>query len=267
MITTPPPTPNAKILGAHLNENKPSLWDFEEVFSLSFTQFRRRLSRVLRITFYWVLFGMLQHFYDQLVIRNYISDYLQVNFRLFLFIDALTCLIAGLIGGPIIVFFLEKVWREQPLYVALVCLTVCYSIVMPFSVAMGGLVHYHLLYAKPIWAPEVWEAVRSIFQTFEFIKDYLSWWGISILTILILQINDKYGPGMLMDLAMGRYFKPRSEERIFMFLDLRSSTQIAEQLGEKAYFRFIQQLFKDATDPVLRTQGEIYQYIGDEIIV
>ncbi len=267
MTMTPHRSPYAKVYGNHPKENKPSNWDFEEVFPTSFLQFRRQCIRVLKITGYWVLCALLQDIYDQFVILNYAAENIQINFTLFLLTDALTCLIAGLIGGPLIVFFLEKIWRQQPMYLALPILTICYSVVMSFSVAVGGLVHYCLLFKLPIFAPEVLAATMDTFQGMEFLKNYATWWVISIVTILILQINDKYGPGMVADLATGRYFKPKREERIFMFLDLRSSTQIAEKLGELAYFRFIQQLFKDATDPVLRTKGEIYQYIGDEIII
>ena len=95
----------------------------------------------------------------------------------------------------------------------------------------------------------------------------MTWWLISIATIVILQVNDKYGPGVLTDLILGNYHKPKSEERIFMFLDLRSSTSTAEQLGDEVYFNYIQDFFIDTTDAILETKGEIYQYVGDEIIV
>ncbi len=52
-----------------------------------------------------------------------------------------------------------------------------------------------------------------------------------------------------------------------MFLDLKGSTTIAEKLGEQKYFSFIQKVFKDVTPVLLETKGEIYQYVGDEIII
>lgn len=264
---TMPSPPNIEVYRDSPNENKQPGWGIGEIFPTSVLQFKRQWVRVMKIIFYWLICCFLQDIYDQFVIINYSYPGLKVNFTLFLFTDALTCLVAGLIGAPLIVFFLEKMWRQQPIYVALPILTFHYTIVMSFSVAMGGLVHYHLLYHLPLFAPEVVVAMVKSFWGMEFAKNYLTWWVISVVTILLLQINDKYGPGILTDLATGRYFKPKQEKRIFMFLDLRSSTQIAEKLGEKVYFRFIQQLFKDATDPVLMTRGEIYQYIGDEIII
>lgn len=52
-----------------------------------------------------------------------------------------------------------------------------------------------------------------------------------------------------------------------MFLDLRSSTTIAEELGEERYFDFIKKVFSDVTPSIIYNKGEIYQYVGDEIVV
>ena len=52
-----------------------------------------------------------------------------------------------------------------------------------------------------------------------------------------------------------------------MFLDIRSATTIAEQLEELQYFSFLKDFFQDITPAILRTNGDIYQYVGDEVIV
>lgn len=57
------------------------------------------------------------------------------------------------------------------------------------------------------------------------------------------------------------------EERIFMFLDITSSTSIAEQLGHVRYFELLNDFFKDIDEPIERHKGEIYQYVGDEVVV
>ena len=52
-----------------------------------------------------------------------------------------------------------------------------------------------------------------------------------------------------------------------MFLDLKGSTTIAEKLGNEKYHHFLKDLFSDITDPILANAGEIYQYVGDEIVI
>jgi adenylate cyclase len=52
-----------------------------------------------------------------------------------------------------------------------------------------------------------------------------------------------------------------------MFLDLNSSTTIAEKLGDETYHAFLKDFFADITNPILDNKGEIYQYVGDEVVV
>ena len=52
-----------------------------------------------------------------------------------------------------------------------------------------------------------------------------------------------------------------------MFLDMKSSTTIAEQLGHVEYFRLLNKYYADISDAIIQTAGEVYQYAGDEIIV
>jgi adenylate cyclase len=69
------------------------------------------------------------------------------------------------------------------------------------------------------------------------------------------------------NLLVGRYRKPVDEVRAFMFLDLKSSTTIAEQLGHRLYSRLIQDCFRDLTGTLLETHAEVYQYVGDEAVL
>jgi adenylate cyclase len=61
--------------------------------------------------------------------------------------------------------------------------------------------------------------------------------------------------------------RPHEEERIFMFLDLKSSTTIAEELGHIKYHNLLNDFFYDVSTPIIRHKGEVYQYVGDEITV
>jgi adenylate cyclase len=95
----------------------------------------------------------------------------------------------------------------------------------------------------------------------------LNWGLIITATIIILQINDKFGQGVFLHFLLGKYHKPKIESRIFMFLDIKSSTTIAEELGHVKYFEFLNDFYSDITDSIIYSYGEIYQYIGDEIVV
>ena len=87
------------------------------------------------------------------------------------------------------------------------------------------------------------------------------------LLVFFIQINRLLGEGVLWKFIRGKYHHPREEERIFMFLDMRSSTTIAEQLGHVRFYRLLNELFHEISQPVLQTKAEIYQYIGDEVVL
>jgi len=87
------------------------------------------------------------------------------------------------------------------------------------------------------------------------------------IAVMLLDINRLLGQRALLRLFLGRYHSPVIERRVFMFLDLASSTAIAERLGDVAFHRFLNDFFFDATGPILEHGGEIYKYVGDEVIV
>lgn len=84
---------------------------------------------------------------------------------------------------------------------------------------------------------------------------------------LIFQISQLFGPGVLFNYVIGKYNKPVPEQRIFLFMDLDSSTSIAEKLGTEKYSAYLKDFFSDLTEPILKTSGQIFQYVGDEAVV
>jgi adenylate cyclase len=56
------------------------------------------------------------------------------------------------------------------------------------------------------------------------------------------------------------------EDRIFMFLDMKSSTTHAEKLGAGQYSMLVRDCFFDMTKAARLSNAEIYQYVGDEAI-
>jgi len=67
--------------------------------------------------------------------------------------------------------------------------------------------------------------------------------------------------------VLGRYRRPRAERRFFLFVDVIGSTAIAERLGPLQAHRFLAAVFSATAEPVAACRGEIYQYVGDEIVV
>jgi adenylate cyclase len=83
----------------------------------------------------------------------------------------------------------------------------------------------------------------------------------------IKEMNKKFGPGLVLPLFLGIYRKPRTEKRIFLFIDLKSSTHYAEKLGHIKYSMMIQNCFLHLNKIIPNYFAEVYQYVGDEAVL
>ena len=96
----------------------------------------------------------------------------------------------------------------------------------------------------------------------------LPYFAVVAVTIqFVLQMNRIVGANVLRYFVAGVYHRPKPEDRIFLFLDLVGSTQLAERLGSTRYFELLRRFVDDLTEPVLEAGGEIYQYAGDEVVI
>jgi adenylate cyclase len=84
---------------------------------------------------------------------------------------------------------------------------------------------------------------------------------------LLFGVNDLLGQGVLFNFVAGRYRRPRLEERVLLFIDMESSTVIAERLGETGFLDFLNRFVADVTESIVAQRGAIHKYVGDEIIV
>lgn len=84
--------------------------------------------------------------------------------------------------------------------------------------------------------------------------------------VYILQVRRLVGPGVMSRLLAGRYARPVREERLYLLLDLKGSTALAERLGDEAAHAFISRLFFDLDRPIVEHGGRVEGYVGDELI-
>jgi adenylate cyclase len=193
------------------------------------------------------------------------------NFKYALIATISGGLFGGLMGGSLLVFKLNKEYRERTFLYGILNVAVLFvmiytgiSILMTisFSLAVQSNDGNNLSLGSKIL-----ENTLDIFQNPAFWTSMAIWSLMVAGTQFMLQVSDKFGNGVLWRFLTGKYFHPREERRIFMFLDIKSSTSIAENIGHMKYFELLSQFYKDITDPIINCAGEIYQYVGDEVIV
>lgn len=91
--------------------------------------------------------------------------------------------------------------------------------------------------------------------------------GAALIFVLTMQFGQLLGFRTTRDLFLGRYRRPRGERRFFLFVDVVGSTALAERLGPLQVHRFLSAVFDSVAEPIAACRGDVYQYVGDEIVV
>lgn len=228
---------------------------------------KSELDRILWITAIWVFFSICQSVYDYLVLLSHNANLDSYDFMTSLMVNAIATFIAGIIGGAILVAYLQRWVRNNPYGQAVAFIVIAFTLIIFFVTILAYLTRATLAADDTLHRANTISDVGRHIRSLSFVKDYFLWLFIVLATVAGVLISDKYGPGNLRSFFLGRYFRPKREEHIFMFLDLRASTYIAQVLGEQQYFNFIKDVVRDVTPVILRHKGNIYQYVGDEVTV
>jgi class 3 adenylate cyclase len=211
---------------------------------IALRKFRKRGRRVIRLTATWIVVAALAAYLEYLALA---AHGVQVPFGPLLGRYGWHAMLGGLSIGGAYIFLLHDPLRSWPLLCVLLLATALTAamVALPVWFVNGDASAWH------------WRTAAGRF---------LAWALLINCTIGVLRLYDRAGgPGP--DPLLDRWRKPRQELRIFMFLDMRSSTSIAENLGDSRYFQLLHEIYADVADPVVYSEGDIYQYVGDEISV
>lgn len=166
----------------------------------------------------------------------------------------------------LLIYQLRHLVRNLPLWFGLLIKSI---ILVASAFLLNFILHFTyiwLIEREPL-TTELGHNYYKIFQTSLFVSQMIRWLITFLITILLIEVNEKYSPGVFFDILAGRYISPKIEKRTVMFIDLVDSTTIAEHLGHKKYFRFIRDFIYFISLALLENDGQIYQYVGDEVVV
>lgn len=228
---------------------------------------QKQLLLVLKITIAWILVSLIQYFIGLAIIIDMGLDLTGKDLMVPFWGSIFTGILAGILGGSMLVFGWRKWLRSQPYGIAIRNIVLSYLLIF-YIVAIPSSCYFNSKYTGlALTDIALWLEVLKALASPTLLVPLFFWLIVNILTIITFLVDDKYGPGVFKKFLLGKYFMPSREERIFMFLDLKNSTTIAEQLGEEKYFHFIRDTFKKITPAITNNHAEDYQYVGDEIVL
>lgn len=171
----------------------------------------------------------------------------------------------GFFMGSIYYYLDKKASSNMPLWLVILYQTLISMITLAILLSLGRIFMMDFLIElitgkeHPFVASNGWPYLMTLSAIFTL--------TMTVLISFINQMNRKFGPGILIPMILGRFRKPKEETRVFMFLDLKNSTGIAEELGNLRYSSLISDCFSDINSVIPNYLGEIYQYVGDEIVI
>ena len=175
--------------------------------------------------------------------------------------------VAGLLIGTLEVNYLNRFFSNRSYATKILIKTIIYLLLIATFVFLVSLFEHSIDQKAAPWNKLVLGYATNFFRSFAF-------WSIEIFmgigigfALFYNEVSDNIGQSVLLNFFSGKYHNPIEEERIFMFLDMKDSTTIAEELGHIKYFELLKQYYADLTDSIVQYEGQIYQYVGDEVVV
>lgn len=238
--------------------------------SMMSSKTRRNISRIIPFGLIWLTAGIIYSLLERGLLGDlnyYPSTGNPYNFYGTLIVTAITAFILGLFFGAIEILYFSGLFVRRSFTEKFIYKTIIYLSLNIFFLLLNSLIYNSTELGKSIIDREVWHNVRVFFSSFSFwsVEVYIA--AVIGVSLFYTEVSENLGQGVLHNFFIGKYHRPKEEERIFMFLDMKSSTAIAEQIGHVRYFEMLKEYFSDLSDSIIKYSGEIYQYVGDEIVV
>jgi adenylate cyclase len=230
---------------------------------------RRNIFRVIPFGMLWLVFSIVYTLLERGLLGNlnyYPSTGNTYVFAKNIFTTPLSALITGILIGilEIVYFskwFIKKSFTKKILYKSLIYLVIILLFLLTTFITTANDI------PAAITHKDFWSGAWAFFTDYSIVSVSVYIASIIVVTQFYTEVSESIGPGVLSNFFLGKYHRPVEEERIFMFLDMKSSTEIAENMGHIKYFEMLKEYFSDLSGPVIDYAGEIYQYAGDEMIV
>ncbi|MEO6286798.1 MAG: adenylate/guanylate cyclase domain-containing protein [Dyadobacter sp.] len=230
---------------------------------------KRNVARVIPFGVLWFIFSLIYCVLEKGILGDldrYPSTGNPYKFATNIFAIPAAGLMMGLVTGILEIGYFSKWFIKKSFTRKIVFKSLLYLIIV--SIFLFVLLLSNALYIHSTDSFEnLLSPARAFFTDYAVVGLMLYIAVLILITQFYAEFSQSIGPGTLSNFFLGKYHHPVEEERIFMFLDMKSSTTIAENLGHVRYFEMLKEYFFDLSVAVIDYGGTIYQYAGDEMIV
>ena len=230
---------------------------------------KRNISRIIPFGLIWFVTGLVFFIIETAAMGGLDqrpSIAIEIDFKIFIF-GTLANIMLGLFVGAVEVLYLNKVFAKKSLTRKILYKTLFYTLVIFVIIIITYPIAVSMELQTNLLDKRVWNRLFVFLTSFTHLSNDLQLAVQLGVSLFYAEISENIGHGILINFFTGKYHSPKEEKRIFMFLDMKSSTTIAEQLGHIKYFELLREYYFDLSEAIIKYSGEIYQYVGDEIVV
>ncbi|MDF1695784.1 MAG: adenylate/guanylate cyclase domain-containing protein [Saprospiraceae bacterium] len=230
---------------------------------------KRNIQRLIPFGLIWILscwIFLIVDFAASDNLKELPDSAIRMDFQIFIF-ASIAMLTVGLLMGFIELHYLDHLFKNKNFTIRVVYKFLIYCILLFLVILVSFPLAASMELNTSIFDSRVWSKYVDYFFSLTHLSTNVQLATTLILSLFYAEISEFIGQDVLLNFFTGKYHTPREEERIFMFVDMKSSTTIAEQLGHLEYFKLLRAYYDCFTDAIIENEGEIYQYVGDEIIV
>ncbi|MFY7910413.1 MAG: adenylate/guanylate cyclase domain-containing protein [Emticicia sp.] len=135
------------------------------------------------------------------------------------------------------------------------------------TIILGEICLFVLLENRSVPIEKVFNDLPNFIKSDTFIAIFIYLLVFSIALNIWEAATEYLEPAAILDSLVGRYKQPQEEDLTFIFIDLKSSTRLAEKLGHKAYSQLVDECFALLTNCLYQHKANLYQFVGDEAVL
>lgn len=230
---------------------------------------RRIIKRIIPFGIIWLIFGIIFLVVEYAAtkdLENINNGVIQLDSSVILFaLPAVT--IVGLIIGIIELLFINDFFSKKSFLLKIIGKLIIYSTFLFIIICITFPIAASIELNVSVFDKQVLDKFKEYLGSIAFFSTGFQMSISLVFTLFYNEVSEKIGSSAFLNFIIGKYHRPKKEKRVFMFLDMKSSTSIAEKIGHHKYFNLLKEYYNILSEGVIKYTGEVYQYVGDEMVI
>jgi adenylate cyclase len=208
---------------------------------------QRNISRIIPFGLIWFIFGLVYAFIEKGILGEldyHPSTGIPYEFEVSL-LFSLSFAAVGLFIGTFEILYLSNQFISKSFWQKIVYKILIYALINFSFTIIAFPVGTALELGTNLFDPIIWNRLIIFLKSIAYLSVEIYTALTLVVSLLYFELSENIGQGVLRNYFSGKYHKPAKEERIFMFLDMKSSTSIAEKIGHVKYFEMLSEYYSD----------------------